>query len=135
MMTTLSHSNSRAHAYAERAGIRLLQAIEAAGTDLFTAFQATEVGAPLGLSSRHTVTLLHRLTTAKRSRSSEASTRWFPAERRCPPSAPTAARGGHQRSPRSAVMTVIPTVMIASPAASKTAPARSIRGSGTSPVP
>jgi predicted transcriptional regulator of viral defense system len=63
MMTTLSHSNSRAHAYAERAGIRLLQAIEAAGTDLFTAFQATEVGAPLGLSSRHTVTLLHRLTT------------------------------------------------------------------------
>jgi predicted transcriptional regulator of viral defense system len=47
--------------YGEPAGIRLLRALETAGTDPFTTRQAAEAGSSLGLSSHHTVTLLHRL--------------------------------------------------------------------------
>ena len=60
-MAALPYKPTTRRGYSERAGIRLLVALEGEGADPFTAAQAIDAGAALGLSSRHTVKLLHQL--------------------------------------------------------------------------
>jgi len=61
---TRQYTGGSPRTYGNFAGIRLLSAIEGTGTDPFSIAQATQLGAPLGFSPRHTITLLHRLETA-----------------------------------------------------------------------
>jgi len=61
-MPAPSYKDANTRPYGETVGIRLATAIEAAGTDPFTSAQAVDAGATLGLTPRHTITLLHRLT-------------------------------------------------------------------------
>jgi len=52
--------------YGQPAGLRLLQVLEEAAVDPFTADQAATVGAAIGLSATHVWTLLHHLTAGRR---------------------------------------------------------------------
>lgn len=63
-MTTRAYQHIRSRPpYGETAGVRLITALEGAGNDPFTAFQATQEGATLGLTRIHTISLLHLLAT------------------------------------------------------------------------
>ncbi len=49
--------------YGETAGVRLITALEGAGSDPFTALQAAREGATIGLTRTHVIRLLHLLAT------------------------------------------------------------------------
>lgn len=63
-MATSSYTVAAPRPYGELAGTQLLTALEAAGQDPFTVAQANGEGTSLGLSSRHVVSLLHRLAAS-----------------------------------------------------------------------
>ena len=60
-MPTRPYSQIAQRGYGEPAGVRLLAIIEGTGADLFTAAQAADQGAELGLTPGHIRTLLHEL--------------------------------------------------------------------------
>jgi len=62
MASEAYNSEGRRH-YGEPAGVRLLAALETVGADPFTSGQAVKEGSVLGLTPRHTITLLHRLAS------------------------------------------------------------------------
>lgn len=62
-MASEAYNREERRHYGEPAGVRLLAALETAGTDPFTSGQAVQEGGALGLTPRHTITLLHRLAS------------------------------------------------------------------------
>jgi len=61
MVTRTYQEGASGPPYGETAGVRLITALEGAGTDPFTALQAAREGATLGLTRTHTIRLLHLL--------------------------------------------------------------------------
>lgn len=64
-MATSPYAARTSRSYGELAGRQLLTALETAEHDPFTVAEATGEGARLGLSARHVVSLLHRLSTSE----------------------------------------------------------------------
>ncbi|MDD4985323.1 MAG: hypothetical protein PHQ43_05965 [Dehalococcoidales bacterium] len=64
--TTSPYKGIAPRAYGDPVGIRFLTALEGAGVDPFDMTQAASQGVRLGLTPRHIITLLHRLTAAGR---------------------------------------------------------------------
>lgn len=64
-MAALPYAARAPRSYGQLAGTQLLTALEGAGFDPFTVAEATGEGAQLGLSARHVVSLLHRLSTSE----------------------------------------------------------------------
>lgn len=62
--TTTGYRGTASRGYGDPVGIRLIAALEGTGADPFTVAQAFGEGTRLGLTSRHIITLLHRLSTA-----------------------------------------------------------------------
>ncbi|MBI2765434.1 MAG: type IV toxin-antitoxin system AbiEi family antitoxin domain-containing protein [Chloroflexi bacterium] len=65
-MVTAPYAEDGRRPYGELAGLRLLDALEAAGLDPFTVVDAKAQGEALGLSASHTTSLLHRLSASGR---------------------------------------------------------------------
>lgn len=63
MVTKSYQEGASSPPYGETAGVRLINALEGAGSDPFTASQAAREGAALGLTRTHIIRLLHLLTT------------------------------------------------------------------------
>lgn len=64
-MDTLTYQEGASRPpYGETAGVRLITALEGAGSDPFTALQAAREGVALGLTRTHVARLLHLLATA-----------------------------------------------------------------------
>ncbi len=64
-MASSPYATRSSRSYGQLAGTQLLTALEGAGLDPFTVAEATGEGARLGLSARHVVSLLHRLSTSE----------------------------------------------------------------------
>lgn len=63
-MTTRTHTPPTPRPYGEPSGVRLIAALEGAGTDPFTAAQAVRGAAALGISRAQAIKLLHQLATS-----------------------------------------------------------------------
>ncbi|MDA1347695.1 MAG: hypothetical protein O3A47_02335 [Chloroflexi bacterium] len=64
-MTTRTYNQELPRPYGKSIGLRLLSALESTGIDPFTSSLAVQESAALGLTQRHTVSILHRLVAAQ----------------------------------------------------------------------